>query len=65
MGRSQDEAAALVTDINVMPRDVQLQKANGIQLRCELVVPNFALFYVQYAHHTLSNFFRLEGGVSR
>ena len=26
MGRSQDEAAALVTDINEMPRDVQLQK---------------------------------------
>ena len=26
MGRSQDEAAALVQDINVMLRDVQLQK---------------------------------------
>ena len=33
--------------------------ANGIQLRCELVVPNFALFYVQYTSHAL------EGGVSR
>ena len=44
MGRSQDEAAALVPDINVMLRDVQLQKANGLQLRCELVVPSFALF---------------------
>ena len=59
MGRGQDEAAALVPDINVIVRDVQLQKANGIQLRCELVVPNFALFYVQYAPHDL------EGGVSR
>ena len=59
MGRSQDEAAALVTDIHVMLRDVQLRKANGIQLRCELVVPSFALFYVQYAPHAL------EGGVSR
>ena len=44
MGRSQDEAAALVPDINVMLRDVQLRKANGIQLRCELLVPSFALF---------------------
>ena len=29
------------------------RKAIGIQLRCELVVPNFALFYVN-THHTLS-----------
>ena len=27
MGRSQDEAAALVPDINVMLRDVQLRKS--------------------------------------
>ena len=60
MGRSQDEAAALVQDIHERLRDVHLQQsANGIQLRCELVVPNFALFYVQYAPHAL------EGGVSR
>ena len=59
MGPGQDEAAALVPDINVTLHDVQLQKANGIQLRCELVVPNFVLFYVQYAPHAL------EGGVSR
>ena len=44
MGQSQDEAATLVPDINVMLRDVQLRKANRIQLRCELVVPSFALF---------------------
>ena len=49
----------LVPDINVMLRDVQLRKANGTQLRRELVVPSFVLFYVQYAPHAL------EGGVSR
>ena len=53
MGRSQDEAAALVPDINVMLRDVQLHKANGIQLRCELVVPNL-LFSMYNTHHMLS-----------
>ena len=53
MGRSQDEAAALVTDINVMDRDVQLRKANGIQLRCELVVPSL-LFSMYNTHHMLS-----------
>ena len=59
MGRSQDEAAALGQDIQSTLCDVQLPKANGIQLRCELVVPSFALFYVHYAPHAL------EGGVSR
>ena len=47
MGRSQDEASALEHDIKglfVMP---PCRKAIGIQLRCELVVPNFALFYVR------------------
>ena len=47
MGRSQDEASPLEHDIKglfVMP---PCRKAIGIQLRCELVVPNFALFYVQ------------------
>ena len=30
-----------------------MPKSKRIQLRCELVVPNFALFYVD-THHTLS-----------
>ena len=59
MGRSQDEAAALEQDIQSTLCDVQLPKANGIQLRWKLVVPSFALFYVHYAPHAL------EGGVSR
>ena len=54
MGRSQDEAAALVPDINVMLRDVQLQKANGIQLRCALLVPSFCSFSMYNTHHMLS-----------
>ena len=58
MGRSQDEAAALVQDIYERPRGVHLvaAKANGIQLRCELVVPQFCLFSVSMynTHHTLS-----------
>ena len=59
MGRIEDEAAALEQDIQSTLCDVQLPKANGNQLRCELVVPSFALFYVHYAPHAL------EGGVSR
>ena len=59
MGRSQDEAAALEQDIQSTLCDVQLPKANRIQLRCELVVPSFVFFYVHYAPHAL------EGGVSR
>ena len=53
MGRGQDEAAALEHDINVILVMSRCRKANGIQLRCELVVPNFAPFYVD-THHTLS-----------
>ena len=59
MGRSQDEAAPLEHDIQSTLCDVQLPKANGIELRCELGVPSFVLFYVHYAPHAL------EGGVSR
>ena len=58
-GQRQDEAAALEHDINAILVMSQCRKANGIQLRCELVVPNFVLFYVD-THHTLS-----KGGVSR
>ena len=59
MGRSQDEAEPLEHDIQSTRCDVHLPKANGIELRCELGVPSFALFYVHYAPHAL------EGGVSR
>ena len=59
MGRGQDEAAALEHDINVILVMSRCRKANGIQLRCELVVPNFASFLCRYSPHAL------EGGVSR
>ena len=51
MGRSQDEAAALATDLYVVIRDVQLQKANGIQLRCGFDETN-GCYFSRHLHST-------------
>ena len=62
MGRSQDEAEPLEHDIQSTRCDVQLPKANGIELRCELGVPSFALFYVHYTPHALESKEECQGG---